>query len=118
MKRSRYFVLDGHEPRRVDTVEEWGRWYEKADRRVDFTDLGYCTVSTVFLGVDHNHFGEGPPILFETMVFGPPEGSSTTFPEEWDGRMNRYATWDEAAAGHTEMVAELRSQFWKRANDK
>jgi hypothetical protein len=27
-------------------------------------------VSTVFLGVDHNFFGVGGPILFETMIFG------------------------------------------------
>ena len=115
---SRYYVLDGHEPRGIDTVEEWAGWFEEAKRRVDFTDLGYCAVSTVFLGVDHSFRpGEGPPILFETMVFGPPEGS-TSFPEEWDGRMRRYATWDEAAAGHAEMVAELRNQFWKRGNAK
>lgn len=27
-------------------------------------------VSTVFLGLDHRFGGEGPPILFETMIFG------------------------------------------------
>jgi hypothetical protein len=113
--KSRFYVLEGHEPRPV-TPEEWGRWMETGRRQVDFSDLGYCTVSTVFLGVDHR-FGEGPPILFETMVFGPPEGT-TSFPEEWDGRMNRYATWDEAAAGHAEMVAELRAAFWRRGNEK
>jgi hypothetical protein len=127
-ERPRYYILEGHEARPVDTVEEWARWFEgslaldgvearrKDKRRVDFTDLGYCTVSTVFLGVDHAFWG-GPPILFETMVFAPPEGG-TTFPEEWDGRQRRYTTWDEAVAGHDEMVAELRSQFWKRANGK
>ena len=31
---------------------------------------GTWSVSTVFLGMDHNWRREGPPILFETMVFG------------------------------------------------
>lgn len=51
-------------------------------------------VSTVFLGLNHNYFKQGPPILFETMVFG----------GKHDGYMNRYATWDEAKAGHKEIV--------------
>jgi hypothetical protein len=53
-------------------------------------------VSTVWLGLDHAH-GDGPPILFETMVFG--EGSWT----EQD--CQRYTTELEARIGHTEMVA-------------
>jgi len=27
-------------------------------------------VSTVFLGLDHNFSSKGPPVVFETMVFG------------------------------------------------
>jgi hypothetical protein len=46
-------------------------------------------VSTVFLGLDHS-FGEGPPQLFETMIFG----------GEHDEYQERYSTWDEAEAGH------------------
>jgi hypothetical protein len=46
-------------------------------------------VSTVFLGIDHN-FGNGPPLLFETMVFG----------GEYDGYCKRYSTWEEAEGGH------------------
>jgi hypothetical protein len=53
------------------------------------------TVSTVWLGLDHNHDG-GEPILFETMVFG--EG-------DWaDQDCQRYSTELEARIGHTEMV--------------
>lgn len=51
-------------------------------------------VSTVFLGLDHNHFG-GVPILFETMIFG---GIN-------DGVQWRYHDWDEAAEGHEEIKA-------------
>lgn len=48
----------------------WADWMERARRRVALTQVGPCTVSTVFLGLDHNYFG-GPPLLFETMVFVP-----------------------------------------------
>lgn len=113
----RWYVLDGHEPRRVADVIEWGRWMEKADRRVAFTDLTYCTISTVFLGLDHRYWGDGPPIVFETMVFGNP-AKGETFPEELEGMMRRYCTWDEAEAGHAEMVAEVRTKFWRRVGDK
>lgn len=34
--------------------------------RATFRDI---MVSTVFLGIDHNHTSKGPPILFETMIF-------------------------------------------------
>jgi hypothetical protein len=50
-------------------------------------------VSTVFLVMNHNHFG-GPPILFETMVFGGP----------MDQEQRRCSTWAEAEAQHWEVV--------------
>jgi hypothetical protein len=75
---------------------EWGRWFETADRTVAHTEVGDdAEVSTVFLSLNHNIFGDGPPILFETLVFG----------GVCDGAINRYATWDEALDGHQEMVA-------------
>lgn len=52
-------------------------------------------VSTVWLGVDHS-FGDGPPIIFETMVFGNGDG---------DQYMQRYVTEEQARAGHAETVA-------------
>jgi hypothetical protein len=129
---ARYYILDGHEPVPLtgpDASLRWARWFEgslgidsleargKGKRRVDFTDLGFCTISTVFLGLDHNFFGHGPPLLFETMAFANPTGQ--TFPEELEGLMRRYATWDEAEAGHADMVAEVRQRFWRReANGK
>lgn len=43
--------------------------------------------------------GFGPPILFETMVFGGPLNEEQV----------RYVTWDEAERGHAEMVARVRA---------
>lgn len=60
---------------------------------------GGISVSTVFLGMDHSYSDLGPPILFETLVFG---GSC-------DGNMDRYATWAAAEAGHAAMVEEARA---------
>lgn len=115
--RGRYYILKGHTPVPA-TLEVWGSWFGGTDRRVEFTDLGFCSVSTVFLGLDHRLVGEGPPLLFETMTFAAPV-KGETFPEELDGMTNRYTTWDEAEAGHAQMVAEVREKFWqKRANGK
>jgi len=57
------------------------------------------TVSTVFLGLDHSFEPDGPPVLWETMVFGGPEGDFQC----------RYATAVEARAGHAAKVAELKA---------
>lgn len=55
-------------------------------------------VSTVWLGLNHN-WGDGPPMIFETMVFGGP----------WDEDQWRYSTEEEALAGHRLIVAGLRA---------
>jgi hypothetical protein len=53
-------------------------------------------VSTVWLALDHRH-DSGPPLIFETMVFG--EGS-------WvEQDCQRYSTELEARIGHAEMIA-------------
>jgi hypothetical protein len=52
--------------------------------------IGNVKVSTVFLGLDHNYSLDGPPLLYETMIFG----------GEHDQYQERYATRDEALAGH------------------
>jgi hypothetical protein len=54
-------------------------------------------VSTVFLMLDHSFMG-GPPVLWETMVFGGPNDC-----EQW-----RYAHRRAAKAGHRDVVRFLR----------
>ena len=92
------FILDGHEPVPCDDLFEWGRWLQTAERKGASDTVGDVRVSTVFLGLEHS-FGEGPPVLFETMVFG------GTLSDE----MDRYCTWDEAEAGHAAMVRRVRN---------
>lgn len=53
-------------------------------------------VSTVFLGFDHG-WGDGPPIVFETMIFHGPLSDE----------QHRYADWDTAEAGHKATVERV-----------
>lgn len=94
------YILDGHTPVPAPSLLAWGRWFETAmeDRIVAKTDIGGTRVSTVFLGLDHN-WRDGPPILFETLVFEGP----------WDGEMDRCSTWAEAEDMHARMVALIRT---------
>lgn len=94
---SEYFVLKDREVVPSD-VMTWAKFFEDFDNRVVAkTKVGDdVEVSTVFLGSNHR-FGEGPPLVFETMVFG----------GELDEEMMRYSTYDEAEAGHKAMVARV-----------
>lgn len=90
-----FYDMDGN----VTTLEEWGRLCESGEKIVAQTDLpGGCWVSTVLLGMDHNFMDPGnPPIIFETMVF-----RSRDDPGDLD--CQRYATKEEAQAGHDAVV--------------
>ena len=93
------YILDGHAVVAEPDLMTWARWFEKAEQYVSLDEIGDVRVSTVFLGLDHS-FGSGPPLLFETMVFGGP----------LDQEQDRYSTWDEAVAGHAAMVARVKSE--------
>ena len=98
------YTLDGHTPVLCDDLMEWGKWMEKRGvRKVGKTMIGRVRVSTVFLGLDHS-FDNGPPILFETMVFGGP----------MDQYEDRYRTWDEAEVGHRVIVEQVKQIPWWR----
>ena len=72
------FILNEQgEPVPEPDLSKWAKWYAEASRSegpagriVDRTDFPGGWVSTVFLGIDHNHFGEGPPGLWQSMIFG------------------------------------------------
>jgi hypothetical protein len=103
-----YYKLVGKVPVKC-SFYECGLQLQLADRRVAFTDMGTYSVSTVFLGIDHN-FGGGPPLLFETMVF------HTGIDEAEDAPVQRYSTWEQAEAGHNEIVAFMRRKAFKIVN--
>lgn len=93
------YVLDGKTPRKVDDLMEWAQAWGTMDRHVAKTTIGGALVSTVFLGIDHNHF-DGPPLIFETMAFG------------WlvDDYQERCSTWEEAEAMHGRAVRLVKQQ--------
>ena len=66
---------------------------------VEFTTLSDVEVSTVHLGLDHRYRGDGPPLIFETMVFG----------GEYDQMTWRYATEEAALEGHKTFVEALQA---------
>jgi hypothetical protein len=91
-----HYILDENGKPRPADLMTWARWFETADRKVWRTALAQpagVEVSTVFLGLDHS-YGEGPPVLWETMVFG----------GVYDTKQWRYCTKQEALDGHRRAV--------------
>ena len=112
-RRPPYYILVDHIPFAVDMMT-WGRWFSTNDRTVARTTIDeglQVCVSTVFLGLDHNFSPAGDPLLFETMCFGPPDGSLVLGREHHPsiGEVYRYSTWKQAEAGHAEVCAEIRA---------
>jgi hypothetical protein len=98
--KHRYYILDSeNKPVPVD-LHTWGETFGNfTSRNVGLTQVtSQVTVSTVFLGLDHRLIGEGPPLLFETMIFGGP----------LDQQMWRYSSWDDAEVGHKLAVEKAR----------
>lgn len=91
----RFWILDGHEVKPVRNMDAWVA--SGGVRHVDDTEIGDARISTVFLGIDHSH-GFGPPLLFETMIFG--------------GVHNEYqarcSTWEQAETQHATACAMVR----------
>lgn len=98
-RRPHMYVLIGQTPVPEPDPMKWAFWMESADRVVFQDHIGSCFVSTVFLGLDHNHIGGlagGRPILFETMIFA--DGG------ELHDYQERCSDWLEAEAQHAEAV--------------
>lgn len=79
------------------TIDQWSALIaDLAYKRVAYTTLVDGTeISTVWLGMNHRFLGEGPPVIFETMIFG----STALAEEQW-----RYATEMQARDGHQHAV--------------
>lgn len=90
------------------TIEEWALWLEKnQDKKVVAQEeVGPLQVSTVFLGLDHNLLGYGPPLLFETMIFG--ESMEGHF---LDSYCDRCATYEDAVDMHRKGVEEAKKRL-------
>ena len=90
---SLYWDMDGNRM----TGEAFAQAFnDNEGKRIGNTTVGDADVSTVWLGVDHQ-FGDGPPLIFETMIFGGPH----------DQFCERYSTKKQAADGHKRIVLAL-----------
>lgn len=76
------------------------------------------SISTVFLGIDHNYSNAGPPVLWETMIFGGPPAldqyqarCSGTFA---DAQEMHNKTVEMAKAELVKSPEELKKSKWKR----
>ncbi len=81
--------------------ESWNQYLEYCKafgKRVMRTKIGDADVSTVWLGLDHSFRG-GPPLIFETMIFG----------GEHDLWCTRYTTEEDAVRGHLRLIERLRA---------
>jgi hypothetical protein len=82
------------------TPQQWGVYFQDADYKILKQDTlvlgGPVEISTVWLGIDHNFSELGPPLIFETAVFGE------------ESTLYRWATEEEALAEHEKLVEQVR----------
>ena len=84
---------DGNVSETLDPLE-WAKNFSMADRRVAFTEISDTSyLSTVFLGLDHGFLFNGPPLIFESMLFGTDEELC-----------QRYSTREDALKGHLKIL--------------
>ena len=95
-ERPQFYHRDGT-PIAGQSVLDWAIEFEKKKERIVRQEKNIWgeKISTVFLGLDHNYGLDGPPLIFETMVFH--KGGSDCF-------MDRYSTEAEAIHGHEHAV--------------
>lgn len=95
---TRNYILKDGKPVMEPDIMKWAKWFETRDRIVEQTKIGSVKISTVFLGLDHNYSDSGPPVLWETMVFG----------GKLDSVMNRCSgSKEQAETMHQEMVRRV-----------
>lgn len=106
-----YYILaeDGRTPIATQDFELYAKFMMKgpvhvAESNDEAKDIW---VSTVFLHIDHNFWGEGGPVLFETMIFG----------GQHNERIWRYRTWEEAERGH-KVACGIAGISWGKFEDK
>ncbi len=96
----RFYILnDDKTVSGTNDVDSWSKHLEGKGRFIKQETINKSIwISTVFLGIDHS-WGNGPPILFETMVFKDPCMDSVT--------QERYYTYEEAIEGHNRIVEQF-----------
>lgn len=106
-KRTLFYYRDGRpiqdEPSRR-APEIWAIQFEKNQRLCSTRYKWGGWLSTVYIGLDHNVSGIGPPLIFETMLF--PYRGASVHVECW-----RYSTEKEAIQNHSELVRRFKNGY-------
>lgn len=99
MMRGLYKLGPDRKPAPCMSVLEWTEAMQDEEiRRVGYYESEGVEISTVFLGLDHA-FGRGRLQVFETAALC----------REGVRIIDRYATWEEAEAGHAAAVAAFKA---------
>lgn len=112
--RHHRYVLDGHEPKPSTLTESDPDYFRGICETIKSNAFGHAGigimfVSTIFLGIDHRHIGDGPPILFETMIF---KDDLTHGPDhDFINYQTRCSTWDEAMQMHADACEYIKNAF-------
>ncbi len=93
-----YYILDDeNRPVRTPTYETYCQWFaRRGNCYIRKTVVGAADVHTIFLSGAHK-WGSLEPVFFDTTVF---DGNPM--------RSECYKTYDDALAGHEQMVARVR----------
>lgn len=98
--RQLFYKLDNCHHVHPCNVTEASELFDNIEkRRVASTQIGKVIVSTVFLTFDHCFNENGPPLLFETMVFDNGDDARQ--------ECQRCSTWNQAVKQHRRVVASL-----------
>jgi hypothetical protein len=111
---SRYYTLKPDHSVEPCDLHQWSEEFEDPSKRVVASDHWPTPnadgsnpedkgvhVSTIFLGLDHSFQPDGPPVLFETMIFG----------GQHDQYQERYTTYELALLGHAKAVAFAKEPY-------
>ncbi|MBV9577765.1 MAG: hypothetical protein JO057_04150 [Chloroflexi bacterium] len=96
----RYVLDDEDNPVRQDDPQIWKAFMQDGRRRrVAFDEAGKWTVTTLFMGIDHDLVGNGPPVLWKTSVVGP---------QPWGGFSCWYSSRWKALSQHDQVAEAVR----------
>jgi hypothetical protein len=96
----RYVLDDEGNPYRQDDPQAWTEFMQDVKRRqVALDEAGKWRVTTLFMGIDHDVLGSGPPVLWKTSVVGP---------LPWGGLSYWYSSRWRALSQHDQLAEAIR----------
>ncbi len=97
-----YYYLEDDKTISPCSLDKWA-YQNRNISHIGNDDVNGKWVSTVWLGIDHDHFHQ-EPLLFETMVF----------PSRASGRdlyCERYSSWQDAVDGHQRAIQWVKDNY-------